>query len=519
MKKKLTTMILVLGAAIGLAAAQSIATHEKVQLWEGGPYWATTNIGAEKPEDYGYYFWWGDTVGYRRQGNAWVATDGSSSNFRFWDSSKSMQTYNKSISTLQSDGWVVLKDGAYVLASEHDAAQVQWGGGWRMPTDQEMDDLCHNKCDWTWTTQNGVNGYIVSGRGDYAAASIFLPCAGYGEEGALSDAGSDGKYWSAVPSSGYDYAYVLYFGGGYFRTSGTYRPYGQSIRPVQGFGTSTPESTPTPTPPTPEPEKPCYEVLNAKDITAPYAAPKAATLQGVAYDGCDVAGIVELKLGKVSKGKSKVSGSFTGLDGKKISIKAVTVGDIDGSKPATVSLEVKSHGTMTVTIGGDKFAGSLGGWHVQSGTVGGNWTKGMATVGVDASDVSMFAGTVLSKLLPNGEQAKANGGKWSFAKAASVKWAKPKKGAEQPEVFDPESGKGLIVDTSKGGNLSGMKLSYTPKKGTFKGTFKVYALEGAGKATKLKKYTVKVSGVVVDGVGHGVATSKNPAVSWAVTVK
>ena len=173
MKKKLTTMILVLGAAIGLAAAQSIATHEKVQLWEGGPYWATTNIGAEKPEDYGYYFWWGDTVGYRRQGNAWVATDGSSSNFRFWDSSKSMQTYNKSISTLQSDGWVVLKDGAYVLAPKHDAAQVQWGGGWRMPTDQEMDDLCHNKCDWTWTTQNGVNGYIVRGRGDYAAANIF----------------------------------------------------------------------------------------------------------------------------------------------------------------------------------------------------------------------------------------------------------------------------------------------------------------------------------------------------------
>ena len=44
-----------------------------VQLWDGGPYWATTNIGAEKPEDYGYYFWWGDTVGYKREGNKWVA--------------------------------------------------------------------------------------------------------------------------------------------------------------------------------------------------------------------------------------------------------------------------------------------------------------------------------------------------------------------------------------------------------------------------------------------------------------
>ena len=45
----------------------TIRLRGKVQLWEGGPYWATTNIGAEKPEDYGYYFWWGDTVGYKRE--------------------------------------------------------------------------------------------------------------------------------------------------------------------------------------------------------------------------------------------------------------------------------------------------------------------------------------------------------------------------------------------------------------------------------------------------------------------
>jgi hypothetical protein len=54
-----------------------------VQLWENGPYWATTNIGAEKPEDYGYYFWWGDTVGYKRENDKWVASDGSNSNFSF----------------------------------------------------------------------------------------------------------------------------------------------------------------------------------------------------------------------------------------------------------------------------------------------------------------------------------------------------------------------------------------------------------------------------------------------------
>lgn len=163
-----------------------------------------------------------------------------------------------------------------------------------------------------------------------------------------------------------------------------------------------------------EPPAPCYEMLEADDITTPYAAPKAVTLRGAVYDGCDVVGIVELKLGT---------------------------------------------------------------WHVQSADVGGNW-----------------------------------------AKAASVKWAKPKKGAATPEIYDASSGKGLIVDTSKGGNLSGLKLTYTPKKGAFKGSFKVYALEGSGKAMKLKKHTVKVSGIVVDGVGYGIATCKKPAVSWAVTV-
>ena len=64
-----------------------------------------------------------------------------------------------------------------------------------------------------------------------------------------------------------------------------------------------------------------------------------------------------------------------------------------------------------------------------------------------------------------------------------------------------------------------MKLTYTPKKGTFKGSFKVYALEGEGKATKLKKYTVNVSGLVVGGKGYGAATCKKPFAAWRVTVE
>ena len=194
----------------------SFDAYDKVQLWEGGPYWATTNIGAEKPEDYGYYFWWGDTVGYKRENNKWVASDGSNSYFSFVQYTPT--------------------DNRYVLAPEHDAAQVQWGGDWRMPTNQEFYDL-NNKCDWAWTTMNGVKGYIVRGRGSYASNSIFLPCAGYGYATSLYDVGSKGCYWSSVPGSDYNYgAWTLYFGSSYHSTDYGYRrSYGRSVRPLQRF--------------------------------------------------------------------------------------------------------------------------------------------------------------------------------------------------------------------------------------------------------------------------------------------
>ena len=272
-------------------------------------------------------------------------------------------------------------------------------------------------------------------------------------------------------------------------------------------------------PVTTDPDMSGHEVIEPDDITEAFAAPKVVTLAGAAYDGNDVVGIVELKLGKVSKGKSKVSGSVTTLDGKKHAAKAVNLTEIDGLSPKAVSLDVKDLGKMEITIGGTQFAGSLGGYHVQTADVGGNWSKGSAKVYVDAASASLPAGT-LEDLLPVGEPVVAAGGKWKFAKAAVVKWSKPKKGTALPEIYDEASGKGLVVDTSGDKtNLSGLKLTYTPKKGTFKGSFKVYALEGAGKSTKLKKCTVKVSGVVVDGVGCGTATCKNPAASWPVTVR
>jgi uncharacterized repeat protein (TIGR02543 family) len=207
----------------------SADVYEKVQLWEGGPYWATTNIGAENPEDYGYYFWWGDTVGYKRENDIWVSSDESNYIFSFNDINT--PTYRKLYSALQNGGWIT-SDG--VLVPAHDAVQKHWGGDWRMPTKQEFADL-NSKCVWTWGSMNGVNGYIVCGMGDYASNSIFLPCAGCGRWASLDNAGSYGRYWSSVPDSGYDDACCLGFVSSGHGMSNSFRYEGLPLRPVQGL--------------------------------------------------------------------------------------------------------------------------------------------------------------------------------------------------------------------------------------------------------------------------------------------
>jgi len=202
--------------------------QKSVQLWAGGPYWADRNIGASSPEDAGLYFWWGDTTGHRPSGTTF--------SFPFFPSNT--PTYNKTPATLQSEGWVVSKNGTCVLAPAHDAAHVKWGGSWRMPTYQELYDLCSTYCDWTWTTRNGVRGYIVRGRGSYAANSIFLPASGYGYGTSLRYSGSDGGCWSSVPDSDYTGTRYLYFSSGYHSTSfSLYRNNGFPVRPVQGSTT------------------------------------------------------------------------------------------------------------------------------------------------------------------------------------------------------------------------------------------------------------------------------------------
>ena len=193
----------------------------KVQLWEGGPYWADRNIGADAPWEYGLYFWWGDTVGVTGQ--------------TFSGFPSKAPTYGKDTSSLQSEGWTTA-DG--VLSANHDAAHIQWGAKWRMPTRQELSNLIAN-CSWTWMTTNGVGGYIVRGRGEYATASIFLPAAGYADGYGNSIDFNGCHYQSSSPHSGNHFSWALFSGnpedGRRMIDTASSRVHGLSVRPVQDF--------------------------------------------------------------------------------------------------------------------------------------------------------------------------------------------------------------------------------------------------------------------------------------------
>ena len=186
-----------------------------------GLKWASWNVGASVPEEYGDYFAWGETV--PKEDYDWSTYKWCNGAYNkltkycnyyssFWDSTEPI-------------------DNKTTLDLEDDAARANWGGSWRMPTDAECTEL-RNNCTWTWTTQNGVNGRLVTSKTN--SNSIFLPAAGYRYGTRLYDVGSDGSYWSSsLSTGGPDDAYDVYFLSGdvYWGDYGD-RCGGFSVRPV-----------------------------------------------------------------------------------------------------------------------------------------------------------------------------------------------------------------------------------------------------------------------------------------------
>lgn len=177
--------------------------------------WATCNVGANKPEEYGDYFAWGETE--PKEDYDW-------STYKWCNGSNTTLTkYNTS-----SDYGTV--DNKTTLDLSDDAARANWGGGWRMPTDAELTELREN-CTWTWTTQSGVNGYKVTS--DKNGKSIFLSAAGCRLDSSLYRAGSDGYYWSSsLYTDSPNYAWDVYFYSDDLVRNSNYRRYGFSVRPV-----------------------------------------------------------------------------------------------------------------------------------------------------------------------------------------------------------------------------------------------------------------------------------------------
>ena len=184
---------IILHSSFSIAAAAA-AAQEGVQLWESGPFWADRNVGADEPWEAGLYFWWGDTIGYRRENDKWAASDGSTNDFRFILANA--PTFRLSADGLTEKGWTTTNN---VLAPAYDAARANWGGKWRMPTKPELLDLAYNKCDWTFLETNGVKAAVVRGRGDYASACILLPLDGWAVDGRMERWNNLGHLWAGDP--------------------------------------------------------------------------------------------------------------------------------------------------------------------------------------------------------------------------------------------------------------------------------------------------------------------------------
>ena len=166
-----------------------------VQLWKGGPYWATRNVGATKPTDYGYYFQYGDTTAYTYDTakTHWVkVSDGSE--FDFSGSGKNCPTFNKGHAKLFEEGFV---DSTSNLVAKYDVATANVGSDWRMPTVAELAALTNN-CTTELTTLDNVVGLLVKGTGDYAQRRVFLPAAGRGQSTTSYYFPEDGGYYRSA---------------------------------------------------------------------------------------------------------------------------------------------------------------------------------------------------------------------------------------------------------------------------------------------------------------------------------
>ena len=181
-----------------------------------GTKWATMNVGANAPEEYGDFFAWGETT--PQKAYSWATYKYCNGTY------KTLTKYNT------NRNWGGFIDGKIVLEISDDAARVNWGGTWRIPTIEELTEL-YEGCDWTWTILNGKTGYNVTSKVNGNA--IFFPAEGYVFNGASGNIGTYGYYWSSSlnPESPSDCKF-LKFGENEIILGNSTRCSGRTIRAV-----------------------------------------------------------------------------------------------------------------------------------------------------------------------------------------------------------------------------------------------------------------------------------------------
>jgi len=202
----------------GTSGGGGTETHgEAIDLGlPSGTLWASYNVGATKPEEYGGYYAWGETE--EKESYSW-------STYKWCNG-----TYI-TLTKYCSNSEYGTVDNKTELDLEDDVAHVRWGGNWRMPTIDDVKELLDNTKS-EWTIINDVKGCKFTSKTN--GNSIFLPAAGYVWEAEWDGVGSYGLYWTSIRDDNWRFAQVLYFNsGGAYTNKRESRHYGIPVRPVR----------------------------------------------------------------------------------------------------------------------------------------------------------------------------------------------------------------------------------------------------------------------------------------------
>ena len=209
---------------INLLLSMPQDSHDWVDLGlPSGTLWATCNVGADSPEEYGDYFAWGETEPkgvYNWNTYKWCN-----------GSDDTMTKY----CTYMSSGYNSFVDNKIELEHDDDAATVNWGENWRMPSEEQMREL-YNNCTLEWTAMNGVSGMLVTGSN---GNTIFLPGAGYSADDSHISVGKWCCYFSRTlcPYNSVTAEELSYYQSGWGSVQSNYRYYGYTVRAVRAPGT------------------------------------------------------------------------------------------------------------------------------------------------------------------------------------------------------------------------------------------------------------------------------------------